>query len=275
MNSNLKPTAKFEIITPIDANNLLAKNKQNRPLDARRVVRYCREITLNRWAINGDTIKVDTEGELLDGQHRLEALVRSGVPLECLIVRGLNKEVFSTIDVGKTRSGGDVLAIKGFQYASHLSAAARHVFIFRNASENASGIPKANGRVITSTDILDIIERNPGLVEMSGDFCRRFRKLSKIIGYGSGMALNYLFTEKDATLAAEYMWGLESGANLDSNSITYQVREKLLSLVGTKHTYFETGFKLAIIIKGWNLMRDGTHDVRLVIDNTLTLDQIK
>lgn len=169
MNTNLKPTVQFEIITPIDANNLLARNKNNRPLDSRRVTRYCREIELGRWAINGDTIKVDTEGELLDGQHRLEALVRSGKPLECLLVRNLNKEVFSTIDVGKTRSGGDVLAILGFQYASHLSAAARHVFVFRNTPANAVDIAKTNGRVITSTDVLDIINNNPGLVESSGD----------------------------------------------------------------------------------------------------------
>lgn len=271
----LKPTAQFETITPDIANEYLKNNKSNRNLDNKRIARYAREMELGRWLINGDTIRFDTDGILLDAQHRLEAIVKSGVTVEALVVRDLPKEAFATIDVGKNRSGGDILTISGHQYVSHLASAARRVFTFDNTPEDAPKVASPQGKVVTHTDILDVLKRRPTLPDDVAAFCRGYPRIGKLLGFGSGAALQHLFHEKQAELAREYFRGLETGANLDANSVIYQVREKLIALAGSGRMRAVTTFKMAIIVKGWNLMRDGFYDTRLVVPDNLVLEVIK
>ena len=50
------------------------------------------------WKLNGKSICFDWNGRLLNGQHRLSAVVRSGVPLTTLVVRGLDPALVPTQD---------------------------------------------------------------------------------------------------------------------------------------------------------------------------------
>lgn len=261
-----KPKAQFEIITPLDAHKFLNNNHSNRPLDIRRVARYAREMRLGRWMVNGDTIKICSDGTLLDGQHRLEAITRSDTTIEYLVVRDLPKEIFATLDAGKNRSGGDVLSIQGHLYTTHLASAARTVFSLETSTK---------GKVITNTDILGVIEAAPSLPKNVITFCRSYRKVGKMLGFGTGAALYHIFLQKQPELAKEYFQGLEIGANLDANSVTYQVREKLIILIGTGWASVKVSYKIAIIIRGWNLMREGLYDTRLVVSDNITIDEIK
>jgi hypothetical protein len=68
------------------------------------------------WALNHQPIAFDEEGNLLDGQHRLAAIVRSGKTIRMLVARNVPREfgsdgdkhfVQETIDGGKPRSIGD------------------------------------------------------------------------------------------------------------------------------------------------------------------------
>ena len=56
---------------------------------------------------------LDVDGELLDGQHRLTALVRTGSAMNFLVVSGLPKDAFTYIDQNKTRTLADALSIDG------------------------------------------------------------------------------------------------------------------------------------------------------------------
>lgn len=95
-------------VTPELATFLLERNSLNRPVKEYRVYKFAADIKQNRWAgRNGETIKFSTEGELLDGQHRLWAVVEAGVPVEMMVVFGLAAETRTTIDIGTTRSVAD------------------------------------------------------------------------------------------------------------------------------------------------------------------------
>lgn len=53
---------------------------------------------------------------MLDGQHRLWAVTEANIAVETVIVRGISRAAFSTIDtLRKTRSGADILAINGLE----------------------------------------------------------------------------------------------------------------------------------------------------------------
>lgn len=110
-------------VTPQMASTLLENNKRNRTLKRQHVAFLCEEIRNGRWKFNGDAIRVATDGSLIDGQHRLEAVVQTGIPIETLMVSGLDPDVFDTIDGGARRSNGDTLSVAGEKSGRNLAAA--------------------------------------------------------------------------------------------------------------------------------------------------------
>ncbi len=50
---------------------------------------YANAMKSGEWKYNGESIKVCTDGSLLDGQHRLEACIESGVTFDTLLVTNL------------------------------------------------------------------------------------------------------------------------------------------------------------------------------------------
>lgn len=95
-------------ITPEMAFELLTKNTKNyRRVDPRTVKYYAREMAEGRWQMNGEPIQFAEDGTLLNGQHRLTAIVESGITVPMLVVTGLKKDVV-TYDEGKLRSAVDV-----------------------------------------------------------------------------------------------------------------------------------------------------------------------
>ena len=70
---------------------------------------YENDMKNKRWMFNGDTIRFDWNGVLLDGQNRLKAISDSGIPQECIFVEGLDPKCVQTIDVGYKRSPEDYI----------------------------------------------------------------------------------------------------------------------------------------------------------------------
>lgn len=106
-------------VTPQIAQQKLTGNLINRTLSPDIVERYALDMLAGRWRRNNNAIGFTPEGELLDGQHRLSAVVRAaeidpafkGVDME--IVDDLNADARRTIDIGRKRSIGDVLHMEG------------------------------------------------------------------------------------------------------------------------------------------------------------------
>lgn len=96
----------------IDANKareLLALNTRNRRLSRKLVEKYAADMTAGRWPYNGDPIRVSVSNVLLDGQHRLQAIIDCGLTIEAELIEGLPDDVAMTIDGGRKRSSADVL----------------------------------------------------------------------------------------------------------------------------------------------------------------------
>lgn len=66
-----------------------------------------------RWALNGIPIIFDNNGHLIDGHHRLQAIIQAGVPVEMCVCRGVDSSCFPTIDIGLNRKFGQLLAMHG------------------------------------------------------------------------------------------------------------------------------------------------------------------
>ena len=101
-------------ITPELAEKWLEKNDQNqRHVISAHVRRLAEDMKSGKWEQNGETIKFDTEGNLLDGQHRLLACIEAGVSFTSIVVTGIQNAARMTIDVGTQRTPKDVLRFGG------------------------------------------------------------------------------------------------------------------------------------------------------------------
>lgn len=84
---------RFELITPQKAVEYYKKNTNNyRPKVNKNYVHLVRDILKFHWTITGETIVIDELGILIDGQHRLEAIIKQGIALPCIVVEGVPKE---------------------------------------------------------------------------------------------------------------------------------------------------------------------------------------
>ena len=91
--------AEVVLITPAMAQELLLMNTFNRPLSAAKVAKYAALMKAGAWAYNGEgSISISRTGKLLNGQHRLHAIVNSGVACLMVIAHGVLDSAFATID---------------------------------------------------------------------------------------------------------------------------------------------------------------------------------
>lgn len=104
-------------ITPEQAETVLQENNtKNRKLKAQTVNGLIRAMRENPNGFNGSSIVFGTDGTLLDGQHRLEAIRRNGQPHAFVVVWGVENREMATIDTGVIRSFQDYLEINNDQF---------------------------------------------------------------------------------------------------------------------------------------------------------------
>ncbi len=96
-------------IGPKEADALLLASKANRPLRKGRVQRYARDMLAGDWHVSPQPIVLNGDGRLVDGQHRLQAVVLSGLAQTFCIVSGAETAVVAALDNGLPRSLGDQL----------------------------------------------------------------------------------------------------------------------------------------------------------------------
>lgn len=109
-----RPTgATVEIIdvTPEIAEQWLQKNQLNRPLSAATVARYVGIIERGEWRLTHQGVAFDVNGLLVDGQHRLWAIVKSGRSVRMVVTHGLEPEAIGAIDIQKSRTAADSIEI--------------------------------------------------------------------------------------------------------------------------------------------------------------------
>lgn len=100
----------IEDITPAMAEALLARNTlENRNVRDKLVLTYSADMAAGAWKVSHQAIAVSTDGEVIDGQHRLRAIVHSGATVRMPIIYGCDSDTFSVIDAGAPRSLADRL----------------------------------------------------------------------------------------------------------------------------------------------------------------------
>ena len=244
----------LESVSPEKAAELLANRAGNRPVRQAKVRAFARDILAQRWMDNGQTLSIGTDGKLLDGQHRLLAIIEAGKTVSLRIVRGVNPAAFRTIDSGSARSFGDVLSIQGEASSSTLSAAVRFLAVYRmRDGKNIERGGQSPGASLTHQELSDALASEPDIRASLP-----FAKVGTMLGSGSALwvFLHYLLSRRDSVLAELFFEGLYSGTNLKEDDPILLLRQQILRWRTMQRSI--TATELAgRVIRTWNHTRKG------------------
>lgn len=123
MNHNHIPTIQVVDLTPALAQELLDGQAPNRREKEMKVQQFVRDMVEGRWMFTGEAIKKNDRGQMIDGQNRCRAVVRSGVTIQVLMISGLDSVTQSVMDTGTARSVRDALTFAGHSETKNLAAA--------------------------------------------------------------------------------------------------------------------------------------------------------
>lgn len=253
------PIPRVVVITPEMASEILRRNPDNRPLDKSLVTQLVGEIRNGGWQVTHQGIALDgplTTGNIVDGQHRLRAIMQSGVTTPVLVFENVPPATFSALDTGKRRTGGDVLALSGERDCTLLSATIRHVHLFRTSP---SGSWVGSGSRVTNNDLLVIFQAQ---VEEFRTAVKQGRILGKELGLiPTAGASAYFLTVESAPVAqvGEWIRGLTTQANLDSDDPRLALIKVMSQLRGggTQRRRTDTRGQIGLYIKAWNAWVSG------------------
>ena len=209
------------MITPDMAKEILAKNTKNRRVNKNIVKRYARDMVEGRWKFNGASVLISDEGELIDGQHRLLACIRSGVTFPAYIVRGLEENVRVTVDSGRKRSAGDAIQLGGLaeSYAPGIAASSRLVLNYLNGV-HVWEIP-------STAEIFDLTSQQPEIAE-THILAKPAGKIMQVSILGAVLFLGTRERDNDRW-ATEFVDAIVSGANLREDDPRLVLRNLFLN----------------------------------------------
>ena len=100
-------------VGPDLATRWLEGNTHNRPLRDTVVDRFIRDMQAGRWQLTHQGVAFDVDGVLIDGQHRLWAIVLSNLTVPLRVFFNEPIENMRAIDTGLVRTNFDVLHLSG------------------------------------------------------------------------------------------------------------------------------------------------------------------
>jgi hypothetical protein len=245
------------LITPNDAKRILQKNSMNRKIEERLVNFYCKLMIAGLWKEDtGEAIKIALNGYLLDGQHRLLALIKANISLSFLMVLDLDAEIFAVLDSGKTRSAADVFSISQIEYGAPIAAGIKKYILLKRSVRNNSEVSKRDSH-ISSPELLASYNARMAFwkasATMAGGWYSKFQRIltpSELIGY---YAYFYDISQDEAFT---FLDSLCTGTNLDSYDPIKLLREKLIFYKTNQKFSLAKVAKVAYIFKTWNLFRE-------------------
>jgi hypothetical protein len=246
-----------QLITPALAGELLKNNKKNRHYSKHHLQRYAKDMKDGKWMSDtSETIKISKNGNIVDGQHRLRAIIESNVIIPMHIAFDVDESIMDFIDTGKPRTATDVFSIYQIPHAKRLPSI---ISYYQSYKQGYSGLNMGAGRISsTNSRLLEMYYENElywqDVAQKTGNWYKKFATIlpPSIIG---GLYCYFKDTsEEDAEIFFDQLC---SGYHISNNTIAdlrnILIRDKTsLRKISNEH-------KIAIIIKTWNAFRKGTH----------------
>lgn len=239
-----------EVITPERAKELLGINTSNRPQRPTTQQVLIRDLQRNNFIYNGDTIRISSENILLDGQNRLYACVKSGIPFVGLIVSNISPEAMKTIDVGSRRSHGQQLHLRGIKNANQVSA------ILVKMAEMAYG---QNNVTFSQHELDDLLDQYPHVVEAAASCKKIVAGCQSFVGAVYAIAIAQKHNDK----AEKFVTVWREGIPVYQNCPVHLVREKIIGTIGKDKDKIQRLTMQRMIMSSWNKLLENKHPKKI------------
>jgi hypothetical protein len=254
--------ARIVLLTPEIALNWLKRNSHNRSFSRDSARLLAAEMDHGYWHENGEAIIFDTHGILIDGQHRLQAVLGSGHEYHVPVITGIQALVRPTVDTGKKRSGAQNLQMAGVKNASTLAAALTLwkgylAHDLRAMTHPGSASPEQR---TTIPRIMEDLEQYPELrVAVQRSIALRPGGQGRSLISTSESALVWQAIIHSGTTqerAEEFLGSVLSGFNLSEGNPIIALRRRLIDQMGTG-LKMDKKERIALILKTWQLWSTG------------------
>ncbi|MDH2424814.1 hypothetical protein [Sphaerisporangium sp. TRM90804] len=236
-------------VTPDTAHEWLYRNNGNRSLRGEVVDKIGRDLKNGRFMENGDAVRFSADGNLLDGQHRLHAMVKSATPAWLLVVSNLPATARDTVDDGTKRTMADRFQFHGEASATTLAATVRKALLWELS------LKPQIGRFTASTpEAFAFLAENPDLRD-AARAADHYRKAKLLPASTIGLTW-WLFNRINPAQCTEFFDRLGDGAMLPKGHAVLTLRNRLADINAQPGRLHEKHV-LAMTIKAWNYYRDG------------------
>jgi hypothetical protein len=255
-------------IGPEEAQKLYEEMPYKRQVRQPKVAQFARAMAAGRWRRNGQVLITDDMGRLLDGMHRMLAVIASGKTVTFELAHGVDPEALSTIDAGTVRSFADtLLAVGGSDHpwqARYTAPAARLLWQFlRGDRWHQASAPDHQ-------ELLALANAHPRLGRLSDEARTLHRRISLS---PTSLIVGLYLTEIDSGGKYGSFWeAVSDGVNLPSGDARLALRN-VGPRIATRRQQTASArmTALALIIKAWNAYLSGENVHLLVFRKGETL----
>lgn len=217
-NSAATIETRHEFVTPEMAEVYLLKNRNNRRLDQRHVQRLMRQFRGGGFPHVPEPIAFDTNDELINGQHRLTACVRTKIGFSAQVSIGWPPDTKEFIDMGKGRTPGDNLELHGIPDPIVTAAIIRGVLCIASVAKGVSPTPHQSLEFARSHSVT-LAEASLLVRKIPSQFRRQWLGAIYVI------ATDYL---NEKTTGAEFLNVFATGMPAYEGDPAHIVRERIL-----------------------------------------------
>lgn len=236
-----------ETFSPDMAKKWLDANTDNRAEREQDVAKYARDMESGNWHFTGDPVRRSITGKLLDGQHRLMAVLKSGVTIDLLVVDGLQDDTQVVMDTGRKRTFANQLQIRKESDSTVIAALLRQIIVAQQ------GQPVHANYQASHSEMDKFLADNPE-VRYSAALARHVTALLKVAPTPVAFA-HWLAAQNDRTKAAEFFTRLADGAGLFPGSPIYTLRERFIRSRANQER-LTTAEQTALILLAWNAYQE-------------------
>lgn len=250
----------LKLITPSYAKDLLESNINNRKVKMPVVLKYANEMALGQWKTNtGELIKVSKTNKLIDGQHRLLALIKAQVSIEFHVAYDVEDSIFDVLDTGTVRNSSDVFSIERVKYNALLPG----IIQFYHTQFLST---QKNNR-LSNAQLLEAYKKRQEYWEEIARFSdKMYRSFAMVLPSRVIGGLYAIFNDINEKQSTDFITSLCTGDNVVDRVFSV-LRNKLIQ-DKTSTRKLTPMHKNALIVKAWNAYRLGNEVKGLSFDAT-------
>lgn len=219
-------------VTPEIAERWLKNNGKNRKLSIVHAKKLAAVMAAGKWSLNGQTISFDDQGRLLDGQHRLTAVVLSGVSVDMAVATEVvDDRAFQTYDAIQLKRGASQIArmMSPIKNATKVASAARVIMAWEAAANYHEFINYFSGSKLVdpfpedvAAKSVEISQEYNGIFDAMGTFTRDSKARS------AWVAMVMILNRIDPVSTESFIYKLREGLFTNTADPVKLLRDKMI-----------------------------------------------